>query len=484
MNLRIIEALWGRFLIFYGIVMIFPLAVALFYREDSVQAFVLTIIGAVFLGLVMYFHGHWREKVGLREGLAAVAGIWVLASFFGSLPYIISGVLPAYIDALFEAVSGLTTTGASVLGNLEELPKSILLWRSFSQWLGGMGIIVLFIGLLPNIGIGAVHLFNAEVPGPLTERVLPKIKDTARALWIIYVSMTLIQGVLLYLAGMTPFEAVNHTLSSISTGGFSTRTSSIAAYNSFTIEFIIAFFMFWSGANYFLFINAWRHRSLKFWQDTEFRNYLIFIFVGVVIVTFSLIQQQGWEVFTAARQAVFQVISFSTSTGFNTVDYDQWPNIAKMVLFIHMFVGGCAASTSGGLTVARVTLLFKMGWAQIKQALHPRLVVNIVVQNRVVDVNTLSRVGTFFFLFIAIFALASLLLTLAGLEPFEALGAAVAALGNVGPAFGFVGPTAGYALVPPFGKIVLAVCMLLGRLELFTFLVLLQPDFWKARRGW
>jgi trk system potassium uptake protein TrkH len=271
MNIYILEAIFGRLLTSYGFVVLLPLLVALYYREDTVWAFAVTILILLFFGLIMRHYGRLEGKVGLREGIAAVAGAWLLASLLGALPFCISGVIPNYIDAVFETASGLTTTGASVLTGLELLPRSVLFWRSLTQWLGGMGIIVLFIVLLPNIGMGAVHLFNAEVSGADSEKVLPKIKDTALVLWTIYAGLTLLLAFLLILAGMPLFDAVNHAFTTLATGGFSTRTASVQAYDSIAIELIIVFFMFFAAVNFNIFIHAWRHRTLKSFNNPSLK---------------------------------------------------------------------------------------------------------------------------------------------------------------------------------------------------------------------
>lgn len=484
MNITLLEAIIGRLLTAYGGLMIIPLLVAVYYSETSATAFLFTALLTIIAGLLLRFHGRIEGRIGVREGFAAVGGAWFLASVLGAVPFFFSGVVPSYIDALFETTSGFTTTGASVLTDLEMLPRSILLWRSMTHWLGGMGIIVLFIVLLPNIGIGAVHLFNAEVPGPMSEKILPKIRDTAMLLWIIYAGFTALEVLLLILAGMSLFDAVNHAFATLATGGFSTRTASIAAYDSVAVELIIIAFMIIAGGNFAIYIQVWRKGALNAFKNTEFKAYLLLLFSATVVVTCSLIFQGGLEAGSALRQSLFQVVSITTTTGFATADFDKWPGLAKMILFFLMFIGGSAGSTAGGIKVARLILLLKMGWAQLKQAIHPRLVVNILIQDKVVDSFVLGTVGRFFFLFILIFVCASILLAATGLEPFDAMAATAATLGNIGPGFGVVGPSTTYAAITPFGKVVLTLCMLLGRLELFTILVLLQPEFWKFRKTW
>ncbi|NLL53291.1 MAG: TrkH family potassium uptake protein [Peptococcaceae bacterium] len=484
MNLKLLQAIIGRLFAVYGLVMIAPALVAIYYQENAFRGFAPVAAVLIVLGLILVKGGRIQEKIGPREGLTAVVATWLLASLFGALAFYLSGCFPSFIDALFEAVSGLTTTGATVLPNLEIMPRSILFWRSLSHWLGGMGIIVLFIVLLPNIGMGAVHLFNVEVPGPVADKVMPKIRDTARVLWLIYTSMTVLSGVLLWLAGMPLFEALNHALTLVSGGGFSTRTAGVSSFNSLAVEFIVVIFMLLNATNFNLYIHAWRHRSLRSFNDPEFKLYGIIIASAFCLVTLSLMVQSEMTIFTAVRQSIFQVVAMSTTTGYAIADYNHWPIFAQFVLFMLMIVGGCSRSTAGGIKIVRILCLFKMAWAQIKQAIHPRLVVNIVVHDKVVDSNTLAKVGGFFFLYTIISCCATLLLTAAGLEIFDAMAATIASLSNVGIGFGAVGPMANYAFLGLGGKIVLIFCMLIGRLEILPLLVLFQPAFWKSKRKW
>lgn len=464
--------------------MMLPAVMALYYQEVTVTSFVFVGLVTILFGFSLQFMGGTEERMGVRESLTIVAISWVVTVILGSLPLFLSGVVPNYIDALFEITSGLTATGATILTDIESLPRSILFWRSMTHWLGGMGIIVLFIVLLPNIGIGAVHLFKAEVPGPTNDKVMPRIRDTAFTLWAIYVGLTMLEIVLLYLAGMTPFDAINHAFSNMATGGFSTKNDSIAHFDSVTIELIIVAFMIISGVNFTLYINFWRKGSINVLRNTELKVYLFIIFSSIFMVAGTLIFQGGYEWKLALRHAMFQVTAIITTTGFVIADYDLWPNLGKMIIFFLMFTGGCAASTTGGLKIVRLVLLVKMGWANIRQAIHPRLVVNIEVQDKVIEPYVLQRVARFFFLYIFIFVTASFLLAATGLEPFDAMAAAIAALGNVGPAFGIAGPLSNYSEITTFGKSVLTLCMLLGRLELYTFLVLFIPEFWRAKKNW
>lgn len=483
MNYSFVENILGRLMIAYAGFMGIPFLVALIWQEGSLFSFSLSIIITLLTGSILITHGQKDGRMGVREGFVIVAGAWLLTSVTGALPYVFSGAVPTYLDGLFETVSGLTTTGASVIDNVEILPKSVLLWRSLTHWLGGMGIIVLFIVLLPNL-TGAVHLFNAEVPGPISERVLPRIRDNALKLWQFYLGLTLVQIILLILVGMNLFDAVNHSFATMATGGFSTKNTSIAYYDNLGIELIIIIFMIIAGGNFGLYYQAWRSGINKILKDLEFQFYLLIITVSTFLIALSLWWTIGAGIGNSLRQALFQVVSIMTTTGFASADFDQWPSVSKIILFCLMFIGGSAGSTSGGIKVFRVIVLFKLGWAELKRAIHPKAVINVRFTKKTVDPVVLNTIAVFFFLFIAIFAIATLLLAATGLEPFDAMSAVVATLGNVGPGFGVVGPTTTFSSINAFGESVLILCMLLGRLELFTLLVLIQPEFWRSRKGW
>jgi len=478
MNFRLIESVLGWLLLVYAAIMGIPFFCALLEKESSSVPFLITIALTGVVGFVLTKHGHKEGRMGIREGFAIVSGAWILTSLSGALPFYLSTAVPSYLDGVFETVSGLTTTGASVID------KSILLWRSLTHWLGGMGIIVLFIVFLPKIGAGAVHLFNAEVPGPMAERVLPRIRDNATRLWQIYVGLTVLEIVLLMLAGMSWFDSVNHSFATMATGGFSTKNSSIMYYNNSLIELIIIVFMIIAGGNFGLYFLAWSRGLKHIWRDTEFRIYLSIIAIATLAISLSLWLVENKEIVSSLRLALFQVASIMTTTGFASDDFNKWPSLAKIVLILLMFIGGSAGSTAGGIKVARMILLMKLGWAELRRAVHPRAVTSINYGGKHVDSLRLNTVAVFFFLFMTIFALAAILLSATGLEPFDAMSAAAATLGNVGPGFGVVGPTTTYSSINAFGEVVLIFCMLLGRLELFTLLVVLQPEFWRSRKSW
>ena len=424
------------------------------------------------------------HRIGIREGFAIVGFGWIMASLLGALPYTFSGILPNYVDAVFETVSGLTTTGASVISDLEIVPRGILLWRSLTHWLGGMGIIVLFIAFLPEIGAGAIHMFRAEVPGPTADRVVPRLRDTAVALWGIYTVLTVAQILMLLLAGMSFFESVNHTFATMATGGFSTKNNSVLYFDNLAIELIIVLFMTIAGGNFGLYFLVWKKGIRVLFHDLEFKAYLAIMGLSTLVMAANLVLAAGQPAGQALRDSLFAASSIMTTTGFVTADFDRWPAFSKFVLLLLMFVGGCAGSTAGAIKVVRLLLLGKQSWTELKRELHPKMVFTVKIDGKPVAQSILQVTGQFFFVYISTFVLSVLLVTAAGMEAWDGIGAVAATLGNVGPGFGAVGPTTTYSLQSDFIKIVLSACMLLGRLELFTLLIFLRPEFWRAHRNW
>ena len=484
MNVKLVLGILGRLLTVYALTMAVPLTVSAFCADTSWRAFFITILITGLSGLIMMIRGSQSGRMGLREGFFIVAAAWLLTSLYGALPFFLTQSVPTYIDAVFETASGLTTTGASIINDVEILSPGILLWRSLTHWLGGMGIIVLFIVLLPNIGTGAVHLFNAEVPGPIAERVLPRIRDTAVTLWKIYTVFTLVEIALLVLAGLTFFDAVNHAFATLATGGFSTKNASIKHFDNLAVELIIVLFMFLAGGNFAIYLQAWRKKTFKPFRNTEFKVYLLIILGATLIIAGNLWLTAEADPGSALRLALFQVVSIMTTTGFATANFDEWPSLAKFILFILMFIGGSAGSTAGGIKVSRLVLLSKAAWAELIRGIHPRVVISIKSEGKNVDPATLNTITVFFFLYVSLFTAATVLLAGTGLEPFDAMSAVAATLGNIGPGFGVVGPTTTYAGINLFGKTILTLCMLLGRLELFTLLILIRPEFWRTHRSW
>ncbi len=478
MGMRIVARLLGRLLLAYALFIVLPLGYALVFSEPVYTSFAITVAVTGALGAMLYYSGREPGRIGLREGFLFVAGSWLLASVLGALPYWLSGWVPTFLDAVFESVSGLTTTGATIVPDVEILPRSLLLWRSMTQWLGGMGIIVLFLVFLTNVGADAMNLFRAEMPGPTVERVMPRIRTMAGILWRLYVGFTAVEIVVLLLAGMAPFDAVNHAFTAVATGGFSTKNASIEHFDSLAIELALVFFMFLSGGNFALYYLAWQKGFRRLVANTEYMTYLG-IMTAAVLALAAILHTHSGAGLEGLRDALFTGVSIMTSTGFATANFDHWPPAAKIIILILMFIGGCAGSTAGGIKVVRLLILLKDAVWSLLHAVHPRLVVALKIDRKPVDSVVLHMVLQFFFIFMLLFFISVLLVAATGVNPFDAMGAVAAALGNVGPSFGVVGPATTYAAMPPFAKVVLTADMLLGRLELFTLLVLLHPEFWQ-----
>jgi trk system potassium uptake protein TrkH len=395
------------------------------------------------------------------------------------LPFVFSGAIPSYLNAFFETMSGFTTTGSTILTDIEAMPPSLLLWRSLTQWLGGMGIIVLSLAILPMLGVGGMQLFKAEVPGPTTDRLKPRIQDTAKLLWGVYVLLTCIEILLLMAGGMSFFDGLNHAFTTMATGGFSTRNASVAAYNSAYIDWIITIFMFLAGVNFSLHYLALRGKVVDFIRNEEFLFYSSLVIVGTALITMLNMGGTYPGFLDNLRYSAFQVVSIITTTGFGTADYELWPVLCQYLLVFFMFIGGCAGSTGGGMKVARILLLFKHAQVQVYRLIHPRAVRLVKLGDRPVDKDVMQSILGFFALYLGVFVAASFVMAATGMDLNSAGGSVIATLSNIGPGLGSVGPVDNFAHVPAIGKLVLAFCMLLGRLELFTVLVLIFPSFWR-----
>jgi trk system potassium uptake protein TrkH len=372
-------------------------------------------------------------------------------------------------------MAGFTTTGSTILPTIEECSKSLLFWRSFTQWLGGMGIIVLFLAILPKLAVAGRDLFRAEVPDPIGDKLSPRLSQTAKILWSVYVGFSAVEVSLLWLSGMTFYDALCTTFSTMSTGGFSPHSESIAFFHSSLIEYIVIFFMFVAGANFALHYWVLRGGAGHLFRDSEFRLYTCIAFVATLMIALVLWNTHGFD---SIRLGLFQVVSIITTTGFATADFDTWPNATKMILFLLMFVGGCAGSTGGGPKVVRVLLLIKYGYRELFRSLHPKAILPVRLGRQMVPQGVMEAILSFFILYIFIFAVASLILSILGMDIVSATSAAATTIGNVGPGFNLIGPVANFGGVHPIGKLVLILCMWIGRLEIFTVLVLLTPDFW------
>lgn len=480
MNLRLVGYLNGLVILAVGAGILLSAGVSALYRDPDVRAFLLSaaICTAVAIPILLATHPRGKTSIGYREGFLTVGGGWIVAMIFGALPFILNGTF-GVVDALFESMSGFTTTGASVLVDYNQ-PHGILFWRSLTHWYGGMGILVLFVAILPSIGAGAMKLFSAESPGPVSERLTPKLRDTARGLWLIYVALTLLETVLLFAAGMPLFDAVTHSFGSMATGGFSPLERSVATYNNVTYELIISCFMFLAGGNfalYFAFLRGQRHKLLR---SPEFRTYAGIVALSIIAITVSLVAAKShFTIGHALREAAFQVVSVQTTTGFVSADFDQWNTFAKFLLLILMFIGGSAGSTAGGFKVSRLLVLLKSTHHGLTRQLHPKAVLPLKMGGQVIDESIRMSVFQHFALYVMIFVVGSLLVATSNTDLITASTSVIATFNNIGPGLGAVGATMNYAFMTPFAKLVLTALMVIGRLELYAILLPFTRQFWK-----
>jgi trk system potassium uptake protein len=480
MNVRIIFRVLGLLLLIEGVAMLLALIVSVLYREYDQSAFLISSGINILLGIIiLYLTRNARRDIGRREGYIIVSLVWIVFSFFGSLPYVISGAIPNFTNAFFETISGFTTTGSSILADIEALPHGILFWRSMTQWLGGMGIIVLSLAILPVFGIGGMQLFMAEVPGPTPDRISPRIRQTAKTLWGIYLIFTVAETLLLWVAGMELFDAVCHSFTTMATGGFSTKQASIAYWSSPAIQYIIIVFMFLAGTNFTLSYLAIKGRFRRVFTDEEFKYYGLFV-IGFTLVIFTgLIISSNIGLEQAFRDSLFQVVSIMTTTGYATVDYLLWSPVLTVIIFALFFFGGSAGSTGGGIKIMRIVLLLKNSYYELRRMVHPQAVIPVKFNKHSVEPKIITNVLAFFMFYFVIFGFSTVIFSLIEPDMESAMGAVATSLGNIGPGLGNVGPAENFMHIKPVGKWFLSFLMLLGRLELFTVLVLFSPAFWK-----
>ena len=480
MNLKLIIRVLGFLIFVEGVAMLLALAVSVIYGEYDTTAFIISSgICLITGGIIAWLTNGASKDIGKREGYIIVALVWVVFSFFGSLPYILSNSIPNFTNAFFETISGFTTTGSSILSDIEALPHGILFWRSISQWLGGMGIIVLSLAILPVFGIGGMQLYVAEVPGPTPDKISPRIRQTAKTLWIIYLGFTVTEIMLLWVGGMSFYDAVCHSFTTMATGGFSTKQASIAHWSSPFIQYVIIVFMFFAGTNFTLSYLALKGSFKSVFKDEEFKYYGFFILGFTVLIFGGLLITTQLEVEHAFRNSLFQVVSIITTTGFATTNYLLWTPFLTILIFSLFFFGGSAGSTGGGIKIMRIVILLKNSYYELRRMIHPHAVVPVKFNKHSVDAKIVTNVLAFFMLYVIVFALSTIVFSLIEPDMESAMGAVATTLGNIGPGLGNVGPTENFLHVSPIGKWFLSFLMLLGRLELFTILILFSPSFWK-----
>jgi len=461
--------------------LLIPLGVAVGYGEArAARSFFYTIVIAVTAGVA----GHFLARTDLsgmtrREGFAVVALAWIMISLVGALPYMFAGTLPGFVDALFESVSGFTTTGSSVIADVEAVPRGVLFWRDLTHWLGGMGVIVLYIALFPLLGVGAIQVYRAEIPGPEKDRVTPRIRQTAMVLWIIYLTFSVVLTGLLLLGGMDWFDSLCHMFAIMGTGGFSTRNASIAAFDSAYIDWVCTAFMFLAACNFALYYFVGIGRPRRMLGNPELRFFAGGMTAFTIVIAVVVWQATATTFGTSLRQAAFEVVTTASTTGFMAADYELWPVFCQVLILVLMFAGACAGSTGGGMKQIRVLILIKHMRRELARVIHPRAVSPIRLGRDVVPPDLRSSVLGFVALYGAVFLVAAAGLAASGLDFTTAASSAATTLGNVGPGLGDVGPTETFAPLSAPAKLICQFCMLAGRLELYTLLLLFTPAFWR-----
>jgi trk system potassium uptake protein len=479
MNWKEIFKIQGVLLIILSVSMLGPLAFSVYYGAEDFKAFAYSIFICFSAGSILYLSLKTEHELRPREGFIVVSLGWITAGVFGALPFYFYGISDGnYVDCLFETMSGFTTTGASILTDIESLPDGLLFWRSLTQWLGGMGIILLVVALLPVLGLSSTQLYRAEVPGPTKDKISPKVKDTAKILWYIYLGMTVIQTLLLFLGGMSLFDSLCHTFTTLSTGGFSTMNKSVAAYDSPYIETVIIVFMYLSGINFMLLFFLIKGRFRDFFSNPEWKFYTLILLSAILLISFDIKKEFAGDSFgSSLRFASFQVVSITTTTGFITADYESWPYFSKLLLILLMFMGGCSGSTGGSIKQIRVLVLFKHAFIELKKLTYPRAFFSLKVADEVYGDKVLRTILAFFVFFMMFFAAVTLILTFRGYDIITSFSASIATLANIGPGLARVGAVENFAFFDNFSKLVLTFNMLVGRLEIYSVLILIYSVF-------
>jgi len=491
MRIKTLLNILGALLAIIGITMLVPIFISISFGEidRDLNGFLLSALICVSIGLPVWVFTRQNRSLTNRDGFAIVTFSWIITAIAGALPFYFSGSIPNITDAFFEAMSGVTTTGATIIGNpstlphlpngIESLSHGILFWRSFLQWIGGMGIVVFYIAILPMLGVGGVQLFKAEVPGPVANKITPRVRETAKILWMVYSGLTAVQFLLLCVSGMPWFDSICHAFTTMPTGGFSTKNAGIGYYDSAYIQYIIIFFMFLAGINFSLHFHAISGNFKSYPRDREFLTYLGIIIAITFLIFLSISVDGNQWTEKHFRNSLFQTVSILTSTGYCSADYELWTYFAQFMILFMMFFGGMGGSTTGGMKIVRIMLLFKYGVKEVRRMLHTRALIPIRIGKRYIKEDVIRNTMGFFLFYISAFVATSIILSTMGLDLTTSIGAAASAMGNIGPALGEFGPMDNYALLSAPGKWVLTFCMLLGRLEIFTVMVLFSRTFWK-----
>lgn len=476
MKIKLVLSLVGKLLIIIGITMLLPLIVAIYDKDSDVFAFLIGFVITTSVGIFLYMALRTKGVLQIRDGFALVTFGWLAASIFGCIPYAISGYFPSVLDAFFETLSGFTATGITVVDDVEALPKSILLWRSLSQWLGGMGIVVLFVAVLSGLGTGGMQLYKAELTGPVKEKIRPRISDTAKSLWGIYMLLTVADIFALWLCGMNIFDAVNHGMATVATGGYSTKNENFGYFDDALIQWVTIVFMFLSGFSFATVYRAYAKRSIRvITRNSEIHLYVALVLFFSALITGDLLMNDSMPLFETIRLSLFNVIALITTTGFIIYDFENWSYFVQAILLVLMFTGACAGSTSGGIKLERLLILLKQTKNELLRILHPRLVTSLKINNTVLPSRVVTNVSIYVFIYFLIILISTIFATAFGLPFIEAFSTSVTCVGNGGPSFGMYGPTESFSALPNPLKIYDCILMLIGRLEIYTVLLVVLP---------
>lgn len=479
MNYKLILKLIGNMIKIEAILMIFPFIVSLIYKGDDRIAFLFTIILLAVIGCVLSFLKPKNKKFETKDAFAAAAISWLIFSIFGALPFYFSGYFNSFVDCVFESVSGFTTTGSSILTEIEHLPRGIVFWRSFSHLIGGMGVLVFMLAVMPS-NASSINLLKAESTGLAPDRIVPKLRETARIMYLIYFAMTVLLIILLIIAGLPLYDSLVHAFSVAGTGGFSNMNASVGAYGNITAEVIMSIFMFLFGISFTLYFYLIKRSFKQFFKDEELRFYFGIVLAAIIMITINITRMYG-SVFEALRHSTFQVSTIISTTGFSTTNFNNWPVLSQIIIVLLMFTGCCAGSTGGGIKLIRILLLFKAVKIELNKIVHTKSVKVLMINNKKVDNGDIIKTALFFFIYISIFFISVILISIEGKDFLSNVTAVISSLSNIGPGLGIVGPVGNYSSYTSFSKIVLSFCMIAGRLEFIPVLILFKPSVWKVK---
>ncbi|MCD7974397.1 MAG: TrkH family potassium uptake protein [Phascolarctobacterium sp.] len=486
MDLKLVFRLLGMLGMAFSLVILIPLIASFIIDQEHMIVFLGTLCISLVISGIFLFYGarKTKQRLRIREAFAVVGCGWLMVCILGSLPYLLNGTMDP-ITAIFESVSGFTTTGVTTSKSFQDFPVSILVWRCLTHWCGGIGVIMLFIIIMPQMNSGTGYLLNAEMPGSVIEHTLPRIKESAMLIFTIYVFLTAVEIILFIFGGVSVPQSINLALATMATGGFSYYNDSLISFNSVYVEIIAVVFMLISSINFSLYYKIWRSDWTAIMEDAEHKYYLSLLAIAACLITIDLYWSGYFSsIMQSARHGLFQAISISTTTGFASDDFNKWPSFSRFILLLLMFIGGCSGSTAGGIKIYRIIVLIKASWSELLRTLHPKIVYSIKIRNKPVEPEVVGSIMRFFFLYILVFMVLTILISLTGLSLMDSIGVIAACLSSVGPAFSIVGPTTTYGDISLFGRLISICAMLLGRLEIFTLLVIMRLAFWRNKQNW